>query len=444
MSRILTLADVPRRANGKLRRSLEDVARDAIFDDCFASGKKLPSCYRVGGGANGGGAPDPVALNMAQRGVVLAQSVEMIQQIFSTTIAGTLAAANATVNIVPRNVGLIKKFIVEISGTYNNTDGAAASTATAFGLSNLLTSVIFSDLNNNQRINTMGSHLAMLKQVKHKTTDPSSAPVSTVQSDAMVGGEFVASGSAPNFGVLAYPLPAHGASAAFRAVFDVPLAYSDVDLRGAIYANVVNATMQLQLNLNANPSPASADLTFAVWGAAAGNISGVTITVYQVYLDQLPVGKNGVILPILDLSTVYELKTTNFTAIPAGQDFPFSYANFRDFLSTFAIFNSTGATAGLKAGSDVNYWALQSANFTNIFKIDPLLAAQFAREIIQSDLPLGTYYFSHRKKPISTTQYGNMQLVLNAIAVSGSPYAQIFWEDFALVNTLTQAGSLAG
>ncbi len=399
----------------------------------------------VRGGAGGGaGSPNPQQLNMMQRSAVLANSVEMIQQIFSTTLSGTLTSGNATVNVVPRNVGLIKKFIVEISGTYNNTDGAAASTATAFGLSNLLSSVIFSDLNNNQRINTLGPHLAILKQVKHKTTDPSSAPISTVQSDAMVGGEFIASGSSPNFGVLAYPLPAHGASGAFRAVFDIPLAYSDQDLRGAIYANVVNATMQLQLNLNSNPSPAGSDNTFAVWGSAAGNISGVTVTVYQVYLDQLPVGQNGVILPILDLSTVYELKTTNFTAIPSGQDFPFPYANFRDFLSTLAIFNSTGATAGLKAGSDVNYWALQSANFTNIFKIDPLLAAQFAREIIGSDLPLGTYYFSHRKKPISTTQYGNMQLVLNAISVSGSPYAQIGWEDFALVNTLTQAGSLAG
>ena len=437
MNQVLTLADVPR------RRSLEQLAQDAIFEECFRTGKTLPSWMRVSGAAAGGGAPDPVALNFAQRSAVLANAVEMTQQIFSTTIAGTLTAANAVVNIVPRNVGLIKKFIVEISGTYNNTDGAAASTATQFGLANLINSVIFNDLNNNQRINTFGIHLALLKQVKHKTTDPSSAPVSTAQSDAMIAGEFAASGSAPNFGVIAYPLPAHGASAAFRAVFDVPLAYSDQDLRGAIYANVVNATMQLQLNLNSNPSPASSDLTFACWGAAAGNISGVTVTVYQVYLDQLPVGKNGVILPILDLSTVYELKTTNFTAIPAGQDFPFSYANFRDFLSTIAVFNSTGATAGLKAGSDVNYWALQSANFTNIFKIDPLLAAQFAREIIQSDLPLGTYYFSHRKKPISTTQYGNMQLVLNAISVAGSPYAQIFWEDFALVNTLTQAGSLA-
>jgi hypothetical protein len=109
------------------------------------------------------------------------------------------------------------------------------------------------------------------------------------------------------------------------------------------------------------------------------------------------------------------------------------------------MFNSTGATAGLKNGSDVNYWALQSANFTNIWKIDPLLAAQRVREIIGSDLPLGSYYFSHRKKPLSTVQYGNLQLNLNPASVTaGSSYQNVYVEDFALVNALTQAGSLAG
>jgi hypothetical protein len=73
-----------------------------------------------------------------------------------------------------------------------------------------------------------------------------------------------------------------------------------------------------------------------------------------------------------------------------------------------------------------------------------LLAAQLnGREIINSDWPLGTYYFSHRRKPISTLQYGNMQLILNPASVSGSPYCLIGWEDFALINALTQAGSLA-
>lgn len=390
-------------------------------------------------GGGGGSQMSPQQLNASQRALVLAQSVEMIQQVYSNTFTALGAGANV-INITPRNVGLIKRFIVEISGTYTST---GAASATAFGLANLLQNISFFDLNNNQRINTAGWHLAILKQVKHKNTIPSSTPVTTAQSDTILAGEFAASGSAPNFGVLVYPLPS-SAGAAFRAVFDVPLAYSDNDLRGAIYANVVNATMQLQLTINPNPSPAGTDNTLAVWGTATGPLSNVTITVYQVWLDQLPVGKNGVVLPILDLSTVYELKATTFTAIPQGQDFPVPYANFRDFLSTTAVWNSTGATAGLKAGTDVNYWSLQSANFTNLWKIDPLLSAQFTREIIGSDLPLGTYYFSHRKKPISTTQYGNMELILNAASVSGSPYLLIGWEDFALVNTLTQAGSLAG
>jgi len=393
-----------------------------------------------GAAAGGGGGQQmtPQQLNMLQRQAVLSQAVEMTQQIFSTTIA-TLGTGNNVVNIPPRNVGLIKKFVVEVSGTYTSVGAAAA---TAYGLANLLQNVSFTDLNNNQRINTFGPHLAILKQVKHKTTDPSSAPVTTAQSDTMLAGEFAAAAAAPNFPVLVYPLPST-AAASFRAVFDIPLAYSDNDLRGAIYANVVNATMQLALTFNANPAPGGTDNTLAVWGTATGAITNLTVTVYQVYLDQLPIGKNGVVLPILDLSTVYELKSTNFTAIPATQDYPFPYANFRDFLSTLAIFNSTGATAGLKNGSDINYWALQSANFTNLWKVDPLLAAQWTREIIGSDLPLGTYYFSHRKRPISTTQYGNMELILNANAVSGSPYVIIGWEDFALVNTLTQAGSLA-
>jgi hypothetical protein len=378
-------------------------------------------------------------LNLAQRAAVLGASVDMTQQIYSNTFATVAAGAN-TINVIPRNVGLIKKFIVEISGTYTSTGAAAA---TAFGLSNLLSNISFFDLNNNQRINTAGWHLAILKMAKQRDGVPSSSPITTSQADTMIAGMFAAGGSAPNFPVINYPLPST-AAAAFRAVFDVPLAYSNDDLRGGIYANVVNATMLLQLTINPTPSPAGTDNTLAVWGTATGPLTNVTVTVYQQYLDQLPVGKSGVVLPMLDLSTVYELKSTNFTAIAAGQDYPIPYTNFRDFLSTTAIFNSTGATAGLKNGVDVNYWALQSANFTNIFKVDPLLAAQLnGREIINSDWPLGTYYFSHRRKPISTLQYGNMQLILNPASVSGSPYCLIGWEDFALINALTQAGSLA-
>lgn len=397
--------------------------------------------------ASSSGQMTPQQINALQRQTVLRNSVEMTQQIYSNTIAAAISNANNVLNINPRNVGLCKRFIIEISGTA--TANTASGSSTVYGLSKLLSNVQFLDLNNNVRINTDGLHLSALRQVKAREITLSSSPISTIATDAMIAGQFIASGSSPNFPVINYPPAPTTGGSAFRAVFEVPLAYSDDDLRGAVYLNVVNATAVLQLTLNPNAfgTNAATDTTGNVWASGAnpqGTITNTTVTVYQVYLDQLPVGQNGVILPTLDLSTVYELKQTTLSGQVVALDFPYPYANFRDFLSTLVTWNSTGATAGLKNGSDVNYWALQSANFTNIWKIDPLLAAQKTREIICSDLPLGTYYFSHRKKPLSTVQYGNLQLILNAASLTaGSSYQNVYVEDFALVNALTQAGSLA-
>src|SRR6185369_8618878 len=207
-----------------------------------------------------------------------------------------------------------------------------------------------------------------------------------------------------------------------------------------------NATMQLALTINTSPVGVStADTTTSVYKAAAGagaNTS-TTITVYQDYLDQLPVGQQGYVLPMLDLSTIYELKFTTFTAVVANNDFPMQYPNFRDFLSTFAVYNSNPASStGRGVGADINYWALQAANLTNIFKMEPALVALRSRAILHTDFPKGVYYFGSRNKPIATTQYGNMELVLNAATAAAGAYCLIGWEDFGLQNVITQAGSL--
>lgn len=389
----------------------------------------------------------PQQANALQRQLVLRNAVEMTQQIYQTTIA-TVAAGSNVLNIPPRNVGLLKKFYIELSGTA--TAVTSTATSTVFGFGNAIQQLQFVDLNNNIRIQTDGIHLTVLKQVKARENALSALPIATVQTDSMLAGQFVASGSAPNFQVINYSLPTTG-GLSFRAVYEVPIAYSDDDLRGAVYLNVVNAVANLQITFNpAFFSPnAGTDTTNYVWtsGAVApGSVTNMIVTVYQVYLDQLPVASNGqVILPTLDMSTVYELKKTAQTGQVVSLDNPYPYSNFRDFLSTLTVWNSTGLTAGLKAGTDVNYWALQSANFTNIWKIDPLYASHKFREIVGSDLPLGTYYFSHRKKPLSTIQYGNLQLILNPSSLSaGVCYQNVYVEDFALVNALTQAGSLAG
>jgi hypothetical protein len=384
----------------------------------------------------------PQALNQRIRQALLAQAVEMKQVIFSGVLSAAQAAGTAPINIVPRSVGLLKKFIVEISGTANNTDGANTANISDLGMDNLLAptnGIVFTDLQNNVRIQTAGWHLGRVFKAKHRW-GMADALLSTALIEAGVDGNI--------FGITVAPTGfAHGTSQPFAYTYEIPVAYSDEDLRGACYLGVVNAVAQLQLNMNQAPFTASGvDSTTAVWKGAAGNISTVTITVYQVYLDQLPQGKGGPVLPPLDLSTVYELKNTvNQQPYQAGQDNPLSFANFRRFLSTSYIYNSNpAADAGRNPGTDINYFALQSANFTNIFKTDPLELSRLTRILMYKDLPKGCYYVSHRKKPISTISYGNMQLILNPITAAAGAYGLIGWEDFATVNALMQAGSLAG
>jgi len=64
------------------------------------------------------------------------------------------------------------------------------------------------------------------------------------------------------------------------------------------------------------------------------------------------------------------------------------------------------------------------------------------RQALQFDLPPGFYYFSSRDRNISTTQYGNMELVNNPVVAAAGAYQLTAIEDFAFMNTISAAGSL--
>ena len=386
----------------------------------------------------------PQQLNALASQLVLGQAVEMQQQVYAQLVDPT---KQTVLNINPRNVGLIKGFIVEIIAHFQNT-GTVALTPTDFNVDNLLSQIVFTDLNNNTRIQTTGWHLGLMNSIKARRPY-GSALVNGTGIDAPVnyGSNWAVESLGSGGTSLAAPSGSTaGASTTLKHRCYIPLAYSDRDLRGAVYANVINNTMVLQLTLNSNPVAVNtSDTLNAIYkgaAGAAGALSQVQVNVYQIYLDQLPRSTNGApVLPILDLSTIYELKNTAFSNMSSGTDFPVQYPNFRDFLSTVAVFSPDGAARNV--GSDINYWAVVSANFTNIWKLPPEIIAMKTRQIIGSDLPPGCYYFNSRQKPISTVQFGNMQLLINPAGTIGTgSYLQIGWEDFALVNTLTQAGSL--
>lgn len=367
--------------------------------------------------------------NDRARAYVLGNSREMFQQVNQTVPTGTIPGQ--VINIPLRNVGLVKRIIVEVTGTVAQS-GVETQNLTKWGLSNIFSNINVTDLSNYQRINTAGWHLTAL---------------ATLRRQGAFGASFL-NDSPVNFGsnFIVNNCPAQiQAARTFRFFYELPLAYSDVDLRGSIYAAVVNATWNLQLTIN--PSffvAAGADATLAAFQsstAALGSLTGVTITIYQVYLDQLPfVGPNPV-LPLFDLATGYLIQNTNQVGLSVGQDFPVQYPNFRQILSTFFIYDNNGV---LNAGTDINYIGIQAANLVFLYKTDPYTAALRVRNTIGDDLPPGSYCLETRMQPINTTAYGNMQLIVNPSAVTAGANLLTGYEMLGIINQVANAGSLAG
>lgn len=371
--------------------------------------------------------------NALARSLITSRAIKMTQNIYSNTIN---PQNQQVVQIPIRNVGLLLGFWVEITIAVAD-PGAANYSLTPFGPANILQQIVLTDLNNNVRIQTTGWHLHSVNTAKKRRPF---ASVTTLTSYPIAYGNNWTT-------VIAGTTPITDPSTLYMRWW-VPAAYSDFDLRGAMYMNVVNAVAYLQLQLTASAQAfvaSTADGTLAVYksdgAAATGWGTTCTINVYQVYYDQLPVTTKGeVILPITDLSAIYEIKNVTYTGMVTGQDFPIPYSNFRDFLSTFVLWDNGGTG---DTGQFTNYIALQSANFTNIFKVSPQLQAMLARNEIGDDFPAGTYYFPSREKPVSTVQYGNMNLVWNPTGtIAAGAQFLVGYEDFALVNTLVGAASL--
>lgn len=379
-----------------------------------------------GNGVAGG--PDANTRNLMARNAVLAQSIDMTQSIFRQTFSS--AIPGTVVNVPVRNVGLLKRFIVKVDVTFARS-ASETQTRTAFGPANLFSQIVFTDLSNQTRINTTGWHMHYVATARRQMAYGAAFTNDTPTS---IGA---------NYTVISAPSSFTSGTQTIRMFYEIPIAYGDYDLRGSIFMAVVNATANLQLTINPSFGVAStADGTLAVYKSSSTDlpsISSLTIEVYQNYLDQLPYANGGAVLPLIDLSTAYLLNNTVATGISANQDLAVPYANFRNFLSTFAIYDNNG---GLTAGTDINYFLLQAANYTNIWKYDPFTAALTQqRNIINDDFPAGMYYFDHRRKPISTIQYGNMQLVMNPNTVTNGQLL-VGYEALAIIDQITQAGSL--
>lgn len=388
-----------------------------------------------------------VAQNAQARAAVLQYGLKRTQQIYSNSVN---PANQNILNIPPQNVGLIQGFLIEVNGSVET--AVHNGGLTEYGSANALSNIQFADLSNYIRHNTSGRHLSTINSAKQGFVFGAAYQPNVPQDWSAYNTGTPAQGAAvvPNWNVRSAPLVATaGTPAAVREFYYVPICYSATDTRGAIYAAVTNATMNLQLTINPTPLVAgTADPVNAIYAGAAGTTGGwtgnVTVTVYQIYWDQLPTvtnqGVSTVVLPLMDLNQQYCLLETTITGITVASDFPYAYANYRNYYSTVVIADNAGV---LNFGSDVNYVALTSANNTNIFKYTPEVAALLARQTFMSDPPGGMYYFDHRTSPINTNQFGNVNLNFNWGAVTTGAKELVGVEYFATQNQVASAQSLA-
>lgn len=361
-------------------------------------------------------------------------AVDMWQQL--SPILPASVGPGSVITVQLRNVGLVKRLVFEINATI--TAGATSvQNLTALGLSNLISNVMFIDLGNNTRINTTGWHCTLVSSMKRRWVFGAA-----IASDTPNG-----YGQANNRTMFAPATIAANGNTPVRFILEVPFVKNNHDLRGAIFADVTNAVMQVQLTLNPQMFVSStADPTLAVYqsaGSDLASLSAVSVQCNQNYLDQLPRNPQTAapILPALDLGTAYLLNNTAGGLPVANQDNGYSFVNARSYESVAWVYDNNGVLN--VNGSDLNYVQITSANFTQILRWDGQMMCLTERDILGCDLPRGMHYLDFRHRPINTDQYGNMQVIINPNAVGGSAATFLFgWEAYGVIGVVNQSGSL--
>jgi P3 major capsid protein len=404
-------------------------------------GRETPQCgeirrgnravrRRAGGGGGGGGGQYTQQTNDAAQAAILAIAQPMQQPLAPIPYAANNSAIGQTAVVLMNNIGLNTKILVEVSGTIAQA-AAETLTRTPLGMANFFSNITLTDLNNVQRINTTGWHLYLLGCARNKAPLGAAA---VFDAPTQMGSTYNVMNSPASI----------TAAVPFRIVYEIPIAYHDYDLRGAIYAGVTSAQWRLALTINPNlivPSTTADSTQAAYKSSTAGNVgilSGVTIQVYQCYLDQLPRSNGVPVLPAMSLSYNYLLINTTNLMGAAGFDTAIFYPNFRTFLSTIVQYDNAGS---LNLGTDLNYLAIQVANMTYLRKLDPYIVQWMTRNMLMTDFPPGHYYLDHRQKPVDTNQFGNTSLAINPSLVNAGAAVNLAYEMLAIQSQAINAGS---
>lgn len=370
--------------------------------------------------------------NLQARAFLLSQAFEVKQQVDSQTF---VPSARNVYDVSGTNVGIVKGFVLKVQAKLKNS-GATAMSLTDFGIANLLKQVTYYDPNNQRHIETSGWHIALVNTIKGQKPFGSSTPT---DSPIKYG---------DNYDIIEAPQQiAAGATANVIMHYWIPLAYSDNDLSGAVFANVAQSKQRLRLEFATNSTAfvgASENPLEAIYkGAAAADcsIEEISYTCYQHYLDQLPMNNGQYIVPSIDLSTVYLLENTVQAGLTPNADFAVQYGNLYRYLSTIAIYDNGGVFT--PKGADMNYLAQRTANYSDYRKASPDTWNLETRKLIGTDLPPSVYLAETRQRPIYTLQTGNQTFVVNPKTVNQNARLIMAYESFVTATHLVNIGTIS-
>lgn len=307
------------------------------------------------------------------------------------------------------NVGILTSLRILVSVPI--TIGTATAVPSVRGPWNLIQRLRLSDYDGTDRVNLSGFQLYELDSVRRRQ-----AYGYNNQNQVSAAGIIVN----PN-------VPTAVGSATLSFVLEVPVCVNDnradglnQDLTGAIYAQT--GVGELYLTIDWNPNLYVNGSIDAVYSGAPtttvvlNGVAGPSVTVYQNFIFPQTLQGGGVPLPVIDLSSVYELAGNIRSADNLAQNSEklLNFPNLRRVLGAYFNFVNNGTVSS----TDVSNLRVIVNGNNILYEANQTLQIIDQRLYCEGDIVLGGFYWlSFRDRPIETALFGNVQFGLTPNAV---------------------------
>lgn len=362
---------------------------------------------------------DPAVQNSLARSNLLTTGIPMVKR-----LAPINALQNSETKIPLLRMGIMTGVLLQFTVTFTVGAGTTeTATLSPVGPWNAIRNISYTDFAGTKRTNTSGVQLWLAQNFKNgdaagavsRSPRILGAPSTNSTYDLFNATNNIlnATGSINAGGVTS-----QGGTTTLTFSLYVPMAYSADDLTGAVLTQTNVGEHYITVNIG---NLLGADVWYNMLQPANGatlSDTSITVEAFQHYIQ--PQSMSITDLPLLDLSTVYGFEGAYETTANIQNNMPVyvNYPNNRTILSALVNFQDNNAFNA--NGSDLNGIVLMANSNTNFREMSPRYVKELMRNMANFDAPGGAYFFSHRRNPILTQLYANVQLEFQMGTLGGS------------------------